>query len=352
MPQDRPARRVTVGVDTHKDVHVGVALDALGARLGQRVVAADRAGYGELLGWAGSWGVVAAFGVEGTGSYGAGLTRHLLAGGHRVLEVNRPDRATRRRRGKDDAIDAEAAARAVLAGTATGQPKTGAAEVEMVRMLKLTRNSAVKARTQALNQIRALIITAPGGLRESLTGLSIQALLTRCAGLRPGELSTPLAAAKLALQVLARRSLALRAEADTLTTHIRRLTEQLAPQLCAGFGLGPDTAAQLLITAGDNSARLHSEAAFAAVCGVNPVPASSGQTTRHRLNRGGDRQANAALHRIVIVRLRHHEPTRAYMTRRLAEGKTKPEIIRCLKRAVAREIYHLLPANHDLTPAA
>jgi transposase len=343
MPHDRLARRVTVGVDTHGDVHVAVALDELGARLGERTVPATAAGYDQLAGWAASLGAVAAVGVEGSGSYGAGLTRRLLGAGQRVVEVNRTDRATRRRRGKNDAIDAEAAARAVLAGAAGGAPKSGDGPVEMLRMLKLARNSAVKAATAALNQIRAVLVTAPTGLRASLSGLSIPALLTRCAGLRPGPLSTVLAAAKHTLRLLARRAQALRAEASGLTGHIRGLTETLAPQLCARFGIGPDTAAQFLITAGDNPTRLHSEAAFAAICAANPVPASSGKTTRHRLNRGGDRQANAALHRVVIVRLRHHAPTRAYLTRRLAEGKTKPEIIRCLKRAIAREIYHLLP---------
>ena len=345
MAQDRPARRVTVGVDTHGGVHLAVALDELGARLGECGLPATAAGYDQLAGWASGLGAVDAFGVEGSGSYGAGLTRHLLGAGQRVVEVNRPDRATRRRRGKDDAIDAEAAARAVLAGTAAGEPKSGAGPVEMLRMLKLARNSAVKAATQALNQLRAVLVTAPAGLRESLGGLSAAALLTRCVGLRPRQLTTVLAAAKHTLRLLARRCLALRVEASELTGHIRRLTETTAPQLCAGFGIGPDTAAQFLITAGDNPTRLHSEAAFAAICAANPVPASSGKTTRHRLNRGGNRQANAALHRVVIVRLRHHPPTRAYMTRRLAEGKTKPEIIRCLKRAVAREVYRLLPTT-------
>ena len=235
------------------------------------------------------------------------------------------------------------AARAVLAGVANATPKSGGDEVEMVRMLKSTKDSAVKARTQAINQMKALVVTAPAELREALDGLTeAGALATRCAGFRPGRLVTPTAAARHALRSLAHRYRQLTAELLDLEAELDRLTRTTAPALVAAFGIGPDTAATLLVTAGSNPERLRSEAAFAALCGVNPIPASSGKTDRHRLNRGGDRQANAALYRIVVVRLRHDQRTKTYMQRRRAEGMSKAEVIRCLKRYVAREVFAVL----------
>lgn len=343
MNPQTPGRHVIVGVDTHMDVHVAVAIDGLGARLGELRLPATLAGYRRLEQWAGGLGPVETFAVEGTGSYGAGLARFLAAGGHRAVEVNRPDRATRRRLGKSDPIDAEMAARSALSGVSTGTPKAADGPVEMIRMLKIARDSAVKARSQSLNQIRSLLITAPAELRESMAGLSVTRLLRHCAALRPGALDSPEAAAKHALRSLARRNLALRAEAEGLEAGMRSLLDHAAPDMVAAFGVGPDSAATFLVTAGDNPGRVRSEAAFAALCGSSPVPASSGKTHRHRLNRGGDRQANAALHRVIVVRLRWHAPTRAYMARRTAEGKTKAEVMRCLKRYLAREIYGLLP---------
>jgi len=267
-----------------------------------------------------------------------------------VIEVNRPDRATRHRLGKSDPIDAESAARAVLAGTATGTPKHGEDRVEMIRVLKLVRDSAVKSQTQATNQVKAVLVTAPSELREALADLPRIALLERCAELRPGALATPLATAKHALRLLARRALTLRAEAKALRTELTALTAATSPALVELAGIGADSAAALLISAGDNPQRLRSEAAFAALCGTNPIPASSGKTNRYRLNRGGDRQANAALHRAIVTRMRWHEPTKAYVERRTAEGKTKPEIMRCLKRYLARQVYRcLLPAVADQT---
>jgi transposase len=335
-------RRVTIGVDTHLDVHVAVALDERGVRQQEIHVPTTLAGYRELERWAVGLGAIEVFGIEGTGSYGAGLARFLRVSGHRVVEVNRPDRATRHRLGKSDPIDAEMAARAVLSGVATGTPKAGDGSVEMIRMLKMARDSAVKARTQSLNQIRALLVTAPAELRESTVGLTSGALLDRCAAFRPGPLNSPAAAAKHSLRLLARRNVRLRTEARELEVEISRQVASTAPDLLGAFGVGPDGAATFLLTAGDNPGRLRSEGAFAALCGASPIPASSGKTQRHRLNRGGDRQANAALHRVVVVRLRWHAPTRAYLARRLGDGKTKPEIMRCLKRYVAREIHGLL----------
>ena len=345
MPAQSTDTSVIVGVDTHKDAHVAVAIDTLGRRLAELEIPATAAGYHQLHAWAIDLGPSEGFGVEGTGSYGAGLARHLRLRGVKVTEVNRPDRALRHRLGKSDPLDAEAAARAVLARTATATPKHGDDQVEMIRILKLTRDSAVKSQTQASNQLQAVLVTAPPELREALQSLPRIRLLQRCATLRPGDLSTPLAVAKHAVRLLARRGLALREEAKCLNAELDRLTASTSPALVEMTGIGPDSAAALLISAGDNPQRLRSEAAFAALCGTNPIPASSGKTTRHRLNRGGDRQANAALHRAVVTRLRCHQPTKTYVERRTAEGKTKAEIMRCLKRYLARQVYRaLLPS--------
>jgi transposase len=315
---------------------------------------ATSAGYARLLAWGQSLGEPVAWGVEGTGSYGAGLARFLTSHGQRVLEVNRPDRAARRRHGKSDPVDADAAARAVQAGEATGTPKAQDGTVEMVRALRVARQSAVKARTQTINTLKGLLVTAPAELREQLAGLTRTKLVRQAAALDPGTLATPTAAATLALGGLARRCQHLDAEISLLTSTLDQLTATAAPTLRALLGVGLDSAAALLIAAGDNWQRLHSEAAFAALCGSSPVEASSGKTRRHRLNQGGDRQANAALHRIVIVRLRWHQPTRDYLARRTTEGKTRKEIIRCLKRYVAREVFAALHQtdSQGLTTAA
>jgi transposase len=334
--------RVTVGVDTHKDVHVAAAKDALGRRLATTRISTTPAGYQDLLAWAHRLGEVDAFGVEGTSSYGAGLARFLRGHGQRVVEVNRPDRQARRRNGKSDPVDAEAAARAVQAGEATAAPKLGTGTVEMVRSLRTARQTAIKARTQTINAIKALLVTAPAELREQLRKLSARRLVRAAARLDPGELTTPTAAAKLALRTLAERHLALDAEITMLDTELDRLTATAAPELRALFAVGPENAAALLLAAGDNPDRLRSEAAFSMLCGSSPIEASSGKTVRHRLNRGGDRQANAALHRIVIVRLRWHQPTKDYLARRIKQGKSKREVIRCLKRYVAREVFAAL----------
>lgn len=334
--------RVIVGVDTHLDEHVAVAIDWLGARLGEYRLPTTLKGYEGLDRWAAGLGEAVAFGIEGTGSYGAGLARHLAGRGRTVIEVNRPDRSTRRRLGKSDPVDAEMAARAVLAGVAKDYPKSGLDNVEMIRMLKIVKDSAIKARTQAINQMKALIVTAPVELRYKLTGLTVRRLVACCGSFRPGRLATPAAATKHALRLLARRHSHLNSEIEGVDKELVRLTAEIAPALVHTFGIGPDTAATLLVTAGSNPERLRSEPAFAALCGVNPIPASSGKTDRHRLNRGGDRQANAALYRVVLVRLRYDERTKEYMRRRTSEGMTKPEIIRCLKRYVARQVFAIL----------
>ena len=269
--------QVVIGVDTHQDEHVAVAIDGQGVRLGERRSPATTWGYGDLEQWSRSLGEVGAFGVEGTGSYGAGFARYLTGRGYTVVEVNRPDRSTRFRKGKSDPTDAEMAARAVLAGVAGATPKSGEGEVEMIRMLKSAKDSAVKARTQTVNQMKALVVTAPAQLRETLDGLTTAALAARCKSFRPGRLKDPAAAAKYALRSLARRYRQLGKESRELQTELERLTRMASPGLVRIFGIGPDSAACLLVAAGSNPERLHSEAAFASLCGVNPIPASSGQ---------------------------------------------------------------------------
>lgn len=334
--------RIVVGIDTHRDSHTAVALNEVGGKLDQIVVGTDRSGYQQLLKWAGGLGQVAAFGVEGTGSYGAGVASHLRLNGARVIEIDRPNRKARRLKGKSDALDAEQAARQVLAGVATAKPKSRDASAEMLRTLKIARSTALKSCTQAKNSLGALVITAPDHLRQQLRLMSPATLIASCAGFRPGPCDCVEAATKTALRSLSRRVQALQAEIAKLNDEIHRLTSQAAPELLSLFGVGSEVASTLLVTAGDNIDRLLSEAAFASLCGVAPVPASSGKTNRHRLSRAGDRQANAALHRVVIVRLRWHDESKDYLKRRLAEGRTKKEVIRCLKRYVAREVYGAL----------
>jgi transposase len=338
----RIARAITIGVDTHKHTHVAVALSALGEWLGAITIPASDHGYRQLLEWSRALGQPTAFGVEGSGSYGQGLARYLRRRDQRVIEVARPDRRDRRLRGKDDTLDAENAARAVLAGKATATPKAADGTSEMIRQVKIARDTAVKARTQTIIALKTLIVTAPDELRHELQPLSNAALRDRCASLRPGAKRDPLSACKHALRSLARRWQQLNDEIRTHDELLDELTRQAAPELRQAFGIGIDTTAEMLILAGDNPERIRSDGAFAKLCGACPIPASSGATQRHRLNYGGHRQANSALYRTVIVRMRFHQPTIDYVARRTAEGKSKREIIRCLKRYLAREIYQHL----------
>ena len=335
---------VIVGVDTHADVHVGVALDGFGRRLGHKSVPSTEAGYAALVTWAEKFGTLERAGVEGSGSFGVGLTRFLRARGVEVVEVNRPNRQHRRKFGKHDSADAEAAARALQAETATGEPKSADGPAEMVRTLHVVRRSALKARTQAANQLRALLVTAPEELRAQLRGLSTPKLVAAAARFRPGDPKDLRGATKLAMRSLARRHRRLSEEIAELDEQIARLVSEAVPALAALRGVGTDTAASLLVAVGDNPERLKSEASFAHLCGVAPVPASSGKTVRHRLNRGGNRDANRALHVLALGRMSWDERTREYVARRTAEGKSKREILRCLKRYVAREVYRILTA--------
>ena len=340
----RSRTEVTVGVDTHKDVHVAAALDARGAVLGTESFPATVDGYQQLHRWAADHGELAVVGVEGTGSWGAGLTRHLTAAGASVIEVNRTNRQHRRRHGKSDTADAIGAARAIQSGEATATPKTGVGPVEAVRALRVTMRSAIKARTQATNQMRSLLDVADPALRAELGSLAAPQLAERTARLRPGvDVTDPNAATKTALRSLARRYKNLTVEIDELRNLLATaVTAAAPPALLAEHGVGTDTAAALLIAAGDNPERMRSDAAFASLCGVSPVDASSGRQQRHRLNRGGNRDANNALWRIVLVKMATDPETRAYIERRVSDGKTKREAIRALKRHLARRYWKIL----------
>ena len=354
MTTQPEARAVIVGVDTHKHVHVAVVIDTRGIRLGGQSFVADAGGYRALLTWADTHGRIEAFGIEGTGSYGAGLARAVRHAGHRVgSESKRPAPAPRRRQVRHHRRRGRRPLGAGRPIDGDSQDPDGA--VEMMRLLKIARDTAVKARTTAMITLKQIVVNMSPALRETLQDLTDQALL--CAGLRSGPLDTPTASAKHTLRALARRWIALADEITTHDRHLARLTTETSPTLRAGFGVGAGTAAEMLILFGDNPDRIHSEAAFAKLCGACPIPASSGRTTgRHRLSRGGHRQANAALYRCVIVRMRFHHPTVAYVARRTADGRTKREIIRCLKRFLAREIYQRVMtdfrARQTLTQAA
>jgi transposase len=338
--EDRPV--ITGGVDTHADAHVAAALDPIGGLLGVREFPATAAGYAALLGWLGGFGDVALVGVEGTGSYGAGLARHLAAASIRVVEVDRADRQDRHRQGKSDPLDAVSAARAAQSGRASGVPKGRDGAVEAIRALMVAKRSARHERTQAINQARALIVTGPDELRGRFAGHSPAALVDAIAALRPRPGDVPGYAIRVALREPVRRDWFLDAQLGRLDELIGPLVAARAPGLLGLHGVGPDTAALLLVAAGDHPERLRSESSWAHLCGVAPIPASSGKTSRHRLNRGGNREANHALWRIVITRMSSHPATRAYVARRTKEGLSKKEIIRCLKRYVAREVYHQL----------
>lgn len=331
------------GVDTHAETHHAAVIDDLGRQLGDAEFPTTIAGCEELLAWLGAHGGLVKVGVEGTGSYGAGLARMLRTAGVEMVEVNRPDRRARRQKGKSDPLDAYAAARAALSGTATAVPKSAVGPVAAIRALHSTRAGLVRTRTSSMNQLTSMLITAPAELREQLRGLTTKELITTCAAFRRGtDIADPLIATKTSLRTLGRLCLTLDTDIASLHADLDALTALTAPGLRVKKGIGPESAAQLLVTVGNNPERLHSEAAFAALCGVSPIPASSGKTRRHRLNRGGDRQANRAIHTIALTRMRCDEKTRKYVARRTAEGLTKREIQRCIKRYIAREIFNEL----------
>lgn len=311
-----------------------------GVLLGVESFPTTPAGYADLHAWLCRLGTVERVGVEGTGAYGAGLARHLGRAGVTVIEVDRPNRQARRRHGKSDPIDAVEAARAVLSGRASGVPKAGDGNVEAIRVVLVALRSGRETRIRCLAQLRHLVFRAPDDLREQFRDVHQGALLTGIEVMRSDPLDDAVTAAtKQAMRVLARRVIDIDIANEMLLEQVSDLAAVTAPRLLEVFGIGPYTAATLLVAAGDNPERLRSEAAFAHLCGVAPIQASSGKTTRHRLNRGGNREANHALWRIVITRMGSDERTRRYVERRLNEGRSKREIIRVLKRYVAREIY-------------
>jgi transposase len=339
MMADDAGAVVYGGADTHAQVHVAAAVDLAGRVLGTESFPVSPQGFAELLGWLRGFGELARAGVEGTGSYGAGLARYLAGQGVTVLEVNRPDRARRRRHGKSDPVDAVSAALAALRGQDCGTPKSADGAAESLRALRAARRGALKARGQAGNQLRDLLVTAPDELRAELAGLSAAKLAAACAAFTSTASADPAASVRAAMASIARRWRQAGQEAAALAAAMEDLAAATAPELTAKTGIGPQSAAALLITAGDNPDRIGTEAAFAALCGVSVVDCSSGKHERHRLNQGGDRQANSALWRIVQTRLQHDQRTRDYLERRLGQGKTRKEIIRELKRYVAREVW-------------
>jgi transposase len=337
---------LTAGVDTHADVHVAAVVDQVGGVLGIETFDTTATGCRQLVEWLRGHGEVSLVGVEGTGSYGAGLCRHLTRAGIRVVEVDRPNRQVRRREGKSDPVDAVVAARAALSGQALGHPKSRDGDVEAIRVLEVACRSATEERIATLNQLRHLVICADDQVRSRFAGLSVARLTAETAGLRPRPGDTVRYSTLFAMRTLGRRVAALDAELVELKSLMRPLIDRTAPGLLSMYGVGYDVAAKLLVAAGDNPDRLRSEAAFALLCGVAPLEASSGKTVRHRLNRGGNRQANKALYHVVITRMASHQETKDYVARRRAEGKSTGEIARILKRYVAREAFkHLRPAD-------
>lgn len=341
------APSVIGGIDTHQDLHTAAVISADGSVLGSESFSTTRAGYRAMLHWFRSHGEVLRVGVEATGTYGAGITRHLALAGIPVLEVTGPDKSFRRAKGKDDALDAVAAARAALTGQRVQVAKDRNGAVEALRVLRTTRKTAIKCRRAALQQLHNTIVAAPDELRDQLRNLTRMQRLRLCAAWRPDTLGyrDPVIATKIAIKSLARRILDLNDEVADLDRLIEPLVEELGGNLTQLEGVGIESAGEFIVVAGENPDRLRSEAGFAMLCGACPIPASSGKTQRHRLNRGGNRQANSALHIVVLSRMRMDPRTKRYVERRQAEGKTKREIMRCLKRYIAREIYQAITAT-------
>lgn len=332
---------IVLGVDTHKDFHVGAVLTVAGVLLATHSFAANSTGYQHLLLWAHRFGEVSTAGVECTGSYGSSLTKYLHSQHVLVFEISQPDRALRRKMGKTDPIDAEAAARAVLAGRALSIPKNGCGASEDLRQMRVVKSSAVKARTTAINQLKGLVVSAEPALRDELRGLSTKVLIRTCSLMLPSTVE------RLLMAQLANRIRHLGDELNALEKVMTETIAACAPQLLERPGIGYDSAAALLIAVGDNPERMRNESSFAALCGVSPVEFSSGQTKKRRLNRGGNRQANAALYRIVLTRLRWDPTTQDYLKKRTEQGKSKRDVIRCLKRYVAREVFALIKPTPD-----
>jgi transposase len=346
---------IIAGIDTHSDTHHVAIINEHGKPLADKEFLAVGSGYRKIVDFITSYGTVTAVGVEGTGCYGAEIAKTLRGEGLTVLEVNRPNRAARRLKGKSDPLDAYQAAKSVLEGRATSVPKAKDGPVECMRILRAARASAMKARTAAINQIKGLLVSAPDRLRSKYRGLATAPLLVALQRTRPsGHVADPEFVCLLSLKTLATRCQSLAAEIAATEAALQEILDSYAPLLCDLPGVGTDVASQLLVTVGDNRGRIGNEAQFAALVGAAPIPASSGKTTRHRLSRGGDRNANHALYQVVLVRMASCQRTKDYVAKRTAEGKNKRDIMRCLKRYAAREIYRQItnpqaaPDNSDL----
>lgn len=349
-PQAEPL--LFAGVDTHKNTHHVAVIDQVGRSVADSEFPATATGYRAIVEFLGARGLVQRVGVEGTGSYGAELARVLARAGIQVVEVVRQNRQHRRLKGKSDPLDAHQAALAVLADTGTATPKQRDGAVESLRILMAERHSAVKSRSQTMNQIHSLLVTAPEEVRHDYRAYQGDRLVAILARTRPATGTDPERVARSTLKRIATRHRALREEIAVIDRHLEGIIRELNPGLLAVNGIGIPTAAALLITLGDNPGRVRTKAQFAALCGVAPIPASSGQRIRHRLSRGGDRQANHALHRIVLLRIRHREPrTAAYVERRRTEGLSDRDIFRCLKRHIANEVYKTLTDPGSAVPA-
>nr|WP_267626367.1 IS110 family transposase [Gordonia sputi] len=340
------------GVDTHKDTHHAAVIDARGHHIADREFQTGQTGDDQMCTWLAQW-AIEQIAVEQTGTYGAGLTRSLHADGYRIKELNHPDLTVRAGHGKSDPVDAYMAAEAARTGRADVTPKDRTGIIESIRMIKAARASAVKSRTAALSQIRDFTIVAP--LRDKLAGLSTRQIVTVVLTWRPNrnDLANPVQGAKLALRGVATRIRDLDAEINDYDTQLDTLTSQIAPTLKTLPQVGTMVAAQLLITVGQCPNRIHTDAQFARLCGIAPIPASSGKTHRMRLHRGGDRHANSAIHLVAIGRLRQHEKALAYRERRRTEGLSDKDIIRAMKRYIARELFHTLKTDlnsYDSTP--
>lgn len=334
------------GIDTHADtIHVA-AIDALGRNLGDREFPTNARGYRAALEFLGDFGPITVIGIEGTSSYGAGITRTAHAAGIEIREVSRPNRAHRRMHGKSDPIDAYEAARAALAGRAQAAAKDE--RIQAIRALLNARTSAIKARTAAMNQIHQLLVTSPDPVREKYRDLKDRRLVDALASCRPSTQDGITRAVLTALKMIAQRHHFLSQQSSALEQQLAAHVNDANPYLLTLHGVGPISAAQLLITAGGNPERLRNEASFAALCGAAPVPASSGKTHRHRLSRGGDRAANRALHTIALVRMSHDPRTKTYARTQRERGRNPREILRQLKRAIAREVFKALTRTHDI----
>lgn len=348
MNRDHINNQLTLGVDTHLNTHVAVLINHIGQVIDTQEFPVCITGYEKLYNWAKSFGNIKQAGLEGTGTYGAGLCKFLEEKGLKVFEVNRPNRAKRRLRGKSDPTDAENAARSVLANESTAIPKSHDGAVEALRYLVVARKSAVKARTQAINQVRALLVTAPEQIRAACYVPSTCQCIAACKRIQSKDNDVLLSTLVAMLNLLADRWLSLTEELRLIGKRLTELTKSTACHLLEQFGVGPYVAATLMVTAGDNPTRLHKESSFAALCGVNPLEASSGKTQRHRLNRGGSRDANNALWTVALIRMRSDPRTRIYAAKRSAEGKSIKEIQRCLKRYIARELYPIMVSDLSL----